>query len=259
MPSERQAFDRCGLPQLIVVQSLFQQRHLRSILVRWGFKSPQFRLIRGAFEMSDFDWSPRLHRREEKFIVGRLARPDPDKWSKNTWGIYKAIPYSKVGARVMGWTQELQAKCGVPPVWVEVLPPCAESAFEFLRSLHCLISVNGGARENWPRAGLEAMATGVPVIAERDWGWIELIEHEVTGYLCKDRHEMAFYAAQLAYDESLRLQISRNAREAVESLADPHILGNLWETAFADASRGSAKAERVSHLSASSETSVASH
>ena len=55
------------------------------------------------------------------------------------------------------------------------------------------VRVNGGARENWPRAGLEAMAAGVPIVAQNDWGWREMIEHGVTGFLGGDDCELADY------------------------------------------------------------------
>jgi len=38
---------------------------------------------------------------------------------------------------------------------------------QYFAMLHCLLPVNGGARENWPRAGLEAFAAGCPVVGVR--------------------------------------------------------------------------------------------
>jgi FkbM family methyltransferase len=43
-----------------------------------------------------------------------------------------------------------------------ILRPMAMPTPQFFATLHCLLPVNGGARENWPRAGLEAFAACGP-------------------------------------------------------------------------------------------------
>jgi hypothetical protein len=110
----------------------------------------------------------------------------------------------------------LEQKVGAPPSSAECLPVCTESAQTFFGSLHCMLQVNGGAAENWPRSGLEAMASGVPIVAENRWGWRELIRHGETGYLCENDDELAYYAARLAYDENHRLEMAHRARRSVE-------------------------------------------
>jgi len=51
-------------------------------------------------------------------------------------------------------------------------------------------SGGGGACENWAR-GLQAMAGGVPVVTQRQWGWCDMIEHRVTGFLGSEDCELA--------------------------------------------------------------------
>jgi len=95
------------------------------------------------------------------------------------------------------------------------------------------MSINGGAEENWPRVGLEAMSAGVPVIADSSWGWIEMIQHGKTGFLADDHKRHAVYAAQLATDEALRLEISENARSRlVNVLANPEMIWSRWKELF---------------------------
>lgn len=48
-------------------------------------------LVRGAFDASEWTFAPRAHVSGEVFVVGRVARPDPDKWPSNTWPIYERI------------------------------------------------------------------------------------------------------------------------------------------------------------------------
>jgi len=96
-----------------------------------------------------------------------------------------------------------------------------------------MLPLNGGARENWPRVGLEAMAAGVPVVAPRAWGWTEMIEHGQTGFLGESVEELVYYTASLAYDETRRLEMAEAARTRVERLANPETILAGWRELFA--------------------------
>jgi hypothetical protein len=65
---------------------------------------------------------------------------------------------------------------------------------------------------------IEAMAAGVVVIAENDYGVREMVEDGVTGFLCHTSEQMAEVATRLSGDEGLRLRVARNARARVETL-----------------------------------------
>ena len=94
-------------------------------------------------------------------------------------------------------------------------------------------SGNGGARENWPRAGLEAMASGVPVVAQNDWGWREMIDHGETGFLANNDCELAHYTATLAYDEKLRQRIIESAYlRLADDLANSNLIWGKWKLLF---------------------------
>ncbi len=189
--------------------------------------------IPGAFDVEAWQFAPRPHAKHEPFRVGRLARNDSDKWSSNTWPIYGRIQYPDVRAWLMGVDAKVFEKLGPPPHWATCLPPNEMPAVEFLKRLHALIPINGGAAENWPRVGLEAMAVGVPVIAQNQWGWREMITHGETGFLCDHDCEFAHWAAVLAHDEDLRLQIANNARQhLVQTLANPQRILAKWEGVF---------------------------
>ncbi len=96
-----------------------------------------------------------------------------------------------------------------------------------------MVGLNGSARENWPRIGLEAMAAGVPLVCQNAWGWKEMIEHVRTGFLTNSDEEMAFRLAQLAYDEDLRQAIIAAGRSHVQNLANPDRIGRQWRELFA--------------------------
>ena len=70
--------------------------------------------------------------------------------------------------------------------------------------------------ENHPKALLEAMACGVPVIGVNVRGISEVIEHGVTGYLCERSPEGVRQAISTVLgDDVLRESLGRNGREFV--------------------------------------------
>lgn len=231
--AEREFYRARGPFDAFVFQSEFQRAALEPELTKLGYRAELGHLIRGAFDYAEWEFHPRPHADGESFVVGRAARPDNDKWSSNTWPIYTRIQYRHRRALVMGLDERTHKKLGTPPAWADCLKPMALPARDFFRQLHCLLPVNGGARENWPRVGLEAMAAGVPIVAQHEWGWREMIEHGVTGFLGRCDEELAHYAALLAYDEDLRMRIARAARERlVSELANPDALWAGWRRLF---------------------------
>ena len=229
---ERHIYDRMGTMDAYVYQSEFQRDLLESELWPFGYQARQGHLIRGAFCFDEWPFQPRNRKPGQPFVVGRLARADPTKWSDQIWSTYGQIRHQPLRARVMGWESKLEWKCGTPPSWAECLPPSAERSQPFMASLDCLVTMNGGARENWPRIGLEAMASGVPVVTENQWGWREMIAHGETGYLANSFEELAHYATHLANHESHRSEMAHAARHRVEQLADPEQLWQRWNTLF---------------------------
>jgi len=201
-------------------------------LAKFGVKPSQCHRIRGALCWGEFPFQPLPHKPAAPFVVGRLSRAAEDKYSSNTWSIYGRIPHP-VNARLMAWDRNVQRKLGKPPQWAECLPAGAETAQQFFSKLHCMMQANGGAGENWPRSGLEAMASGVPVVVQNRWGWREMIRHGRTGYLCKSDDELAFYTARLAYDEDQRLEMAHQARKTLETeLANPDSIWARWQKLF---------------------------
>ncbi|MGO9114403.1 MAG: glycosyltransferase [Thermoguttaceae bacterium] len=231
--NEINAFRKHGPAEAYVFQSAFQRSELEKVLPTFGYAPDQGHTIHGAFAFDEVPFAPRAHAPGTDFWIGRLARPDLDKWSSNHWSILNRVPYARRQAIAMGWTTQLDRKCGVRPPWAETLAPQQVAVPEFLGRCHAMVGLNGGARENWPRIGLEAMAAGVPLVCQNQWGWREMIEDGVTGFLTRDDEEMAFRLAQLAYDEDLRQTIVALARAHVCDLACPERIGRQWHQLFA--------------------------
>jgi hypothetical protein len=229
---EVKVFREHGPADAYMFQSEYQRRKLEPQLKAMGYRSEQGHVIRGAFDWDEFRFRPRDHKPDADFVVGRLARPDLDKWSSNTWPIFESIPYAHRKALMMGWDEKLTNKLGSPPPWATCLPPMAISSQDFLARCHSLLLVNGGARENWPRVGLEAMSAGVPIVTQNEWGWTEMVAHAETGFLANNDAELAGYTARLAQDERLRLRMAENGRQRVQELSDPDELIRGWEVLF---------------------------
>jgi hypothetical protein len=231
--AERRFNRQCGPFDAYMFQSEFQRAALEPELKELGYTPEKGHLIRGAFDFGEWEFRPRPHGPNDAFVVGRCARPDNDKWSSNTWPICERIQYANKRALMLGMDDRTHEKLGTPPPWADCLKPMAIPTHQFFANLHCLLPVNGGARENWPRAGLEAMAAGVPIVAQKEWGWREMIEHGVTGFLGSCDEELAHFAAMLAYDEDLRIHIARNARHRLETeLAEPNRIWEGWSRLF---------------------------
>lgn len=232
-PHEVKFFTEHGPADAMVYQSEFQRSEIEPQLQACGYDPASGHLIRGAFDTDAWQYSPQTHVMGEPFIVGRAARPAPDKWSSQTWKIYEAIQYPQRRALMLGVDDRTLEKLGPTPEWASCLRPRAIPVEKYYQCLHCLMPINGGARENWPRAGLEAFACGVPVVTQNAWGWREMIEHGVTGFLASNDQELAHYAAVLAYDEPLRMRIVDNARRRlIDTHANPDIIAAAWKTIF---------------------------
>jgi glycosyltransferase involved in cell wall biosynthesis len=235
-PLESQTYLRDGPFDAYVMQSAFQLQTLQPMLAAAGVPAERLHLIRGAFLAEDFPFNP-CHR-QDVFSFGRLSRPDPRKFIADWWDFCNAVrerigtgPVS-VACRTMGWDANVARKCGPPPAWCEAMPKCEEPIAEFLGTLDVLVQL-GDVDENWPRVGLEAIAAGVPIVADRRGGWREMIEHGRTGFLVGDRAEVIECVTRLFEDEPLRLEIATRARrELVENLADEELIWDQWRDLF---------------------------
>jgi CRISPR/Cas system-associated endonuclease Cas1 len=74
---------------------------------------------------------------------------------------------------------------------------------------------------------------GVPIVAQNLWGWREMIEHGVSGFLGNDDCELAHYTAMLTHDEELRQRIIRAAYDRLlHELANPEVIWDRWKRLF---------------------------
>ncbi len=227
-PEERLHYRKFGAFDRYVFQSFFQQEELVDQLMHYGYDDRHGRVICGAFDVEEFPFRPSDYVSGERFVIGHLSRAAPDKFSPRMWEVLGQIHFP-ITVRVIGWNDAVRNRVGRPPRWAECLPPCAETTQRFLGQLHCLVQFGGATPENWPRVGLEAMSTGVPVIARNEGGWPEMIRNGRTGVLCDTEDEMIREIVRLANEPKRRRMMIEQARRAIETeLADPETWWVAW-------------------------------
>ena len=250
MPKEQLWLRVCGQFDAYVFQSDYQQAQLSSLIENQctagaqPFYPDRFHRIPGAFDCSEFPFRPRERSPGGPFVIGRLSRsigrPSGEvavrKYPRDLWQQYRAIKavVPELEARVMGWNAGLEERLGTPPEWVECLPDGAETSQEFLASLHCMVPGIGCIAENWPRVGLEAMATGVPLVVEDKGGWTEMLPY----FTVPGRREQTRDVAQFARHEEERLS---HASACLDLIAkrhiDPTTIWPKWQTLFEEIER----------------------
>ena len=225
---EREVFRTCP-PTAVHFQSVFaSERRLPDFLL-WGCKTHI--LIPGAFDFDSFPFRPKLH--NGHFTVGYLARACRTKWPNNLWEILsKAKSASRVNLRFMGqgWNEDLEHRIGAPPRWADMHPEGWMESADFLSRCHCLFAACHHDVENWPRIGLEAMATGVPVVADDSGGWPDMLNG--AGLLVGSEAEAVEAIRKLATNDVFRLDMADRARARVERITNLTWLASEWESAM---------------------------
>jgi len=148
------------------------------------------------------------------FCMGRVSRDDASKFSSDMWNIfYKVNSPLPTKTFILGFGENAFKKCGQAPNGLDwqTWSPGAIPVKELYNKLHCLIHKTGGSRESYCRIVPECYAAGVPIIAENNYAFKELVINEETGFLCESSDEMSYRASELAFDEKLRKKIIYNA------------------------------------------------
>lgn len=146
------------------------------------------------------------HKRlEDLFAALRIAHPQLPPWRLEIAG--------GVEAGFEAYAETLKTSATDLPIdWLGDVPdvrPCLQRW-----DLFCMISEPAGC----PNAILEAMATGLPVVATAVGGATEQIQHGESGWLVppRDPNLMASALVQLAQDRPLRISLGTAARSRIE-------------------------------------------
>lgn len=174
------------------------------------------------------------------FTIGRLSRPDPEKFPDDFPMSYESLGLEQpVHFRIMGWSDELSRR------WTghtfdgrwEILPTAALPTAAFLDGIDVLVyETSPRFSESWGRAVVEAMLTGaVPLVpADPRHHLHRLVPHGEAGFHCATRADFSRYARLLQADAARLAEMSACAREwAVGRLCrvDDHLA--RWNHVFA--------------------------
>jgi glycosyltransferase involved in cell wall biosynthesis len=88
-----------------------------------------------------------------------------------------------------------------------------ESVADYYRDIDIVVYMTGKHySETWGRVITEAMAAGLPIVAERLGGIVEQIDDGVSGFLVGNHDELVARTVQLCNDEELRRKMGMAAR-----------------------------------------------
>jgi len=136
---------------------------------------------------------------------------------------------------------------GLPPDIVEFRGGVSDTRLAYREAAVCVLTSD---HEGTPNVLLEAMASGLPVVAARVGGVPDIVQHGRTGFLFEPGDVEGFAAALawLTKSSELRTKMGRRAREYVEENHSLHrlpaYLERLYQLALATASRPATSAVR---------------
>jgi glycosyltransferase involved in cell wall biosynthesis len=156
--------------------------------------------------------------------VGRLAKQKRFDRFISLLGRVRAELNRELRGWIVGPAQEpgLRKELEVQAAHLGLFPGC----LEFLGGVsnmgplyqHADISVLTSDFEGTPNVLLEAMASGLPVVATKVGGVPDIVLHGESGFVveCEDFEGLAAALAELVSNDSRRLEMGRRAREFVE-------------------------------------------
>ena len=153
------------------------------------------------------------------FTVGRVSRDALDKHHPQDPALYRMLASRGLRVRIMGGTCLAPALAGVEGV--ELLPAGAESTPDFYRSLDAFFYRTGASTEAYGRVVVEAMATGLPVVAHVRGGYAEVMEHGVCGLLIQSQEEAYDAVMRLAADPGLCRSMGEAGRRQALAVHGP--------------------------------------
>ena len=153
------------------------------------------------------------------FTVGRVSRDAPDKHHPEDPALYRMLASRGLRVRIMGGTCLAPALQGVESI--ELLPAGAESTPDFYRSLDAFFYRTGASTEAYGRVVVEAMASGLPVVAHVRGGYAEVMEDGVSGRLVQSQEQAYDAVMQLAADPGLCRSMGEAGRRQALAVHGP--------------------------------------
>ncbi len=165
--------------------------------------------------------------------IGRISRQDADKFAANTLHIYEYItsPKYKRG-HFLGFDQRSQGKIGKPFDWIKTYRDHRELPVkDFYKQIDFIVQPTD-TNENLPRIGFEAMYSGCPLVVDNRGGWKHMLEHNHSGFLCKNANEFIYWGTRLSFEPELRERVAANALVRAKELSSFEVSKESWKQVF---------------------------
>ena len=157
--------------------------------------------------------------------VGRVSRDVIEKHDPRDAALYRMLAARGMRVRIMGGLCLLPWLQDVPGV--ELLPVGAEEVSRFMQSLDIFFYRTGSFTEPYGRVVLEAMASGLPVVAAANGGYVEQIKQNEEGVLVGSQEQALQVLNTLAAQPLLRASIGRAARQRAIEVHGPEAIARM--------------------------------
>lgn len=201
------ALDRPTLPE---VELVFISSRLRDTIGLPG--------IVGLEPMDLERFRPRHRPNNAPFTVGRHSRDVPEKHHPQDPSLYRMLAWQGVHTRLLGGTCLDSQLRDVPEV--STLAAGTAPAEEFLGGLDCFFyRTHPSWAEPSGRVVMEAMASGLPIIAHDGGGYTDWIEQGKNGYIFSRQEDAYELLLAMKSQPELRGRLASAARTSAEQLA----------------------------------------
>lgn len=145
--------------------------------------------------------------------IGRASRDVLDKHHPDDVGLYRMLAGRGIRVRIMGGTCLAPALGDVEGI--ELLPAGAHAMPEFYRSLDAVFYRTfyrtGAFIEAYGRVVIEAMGSGLPVVAHARGGYVDALQHGLSGFLIDSQEDAYDTLMSLAGSAALRCEVGQAA------------------------------------------------
>ena len=199
----------------------------------------RYETLYNPVDFSEFDMSGKFF----SSTIGRCSRADDQKWHDvcldSLPKIFRKVPESR--CLIQGATERVKgrlAALGLNGRYVELLEPSTDVG-PLYRRLDVFIH---GSRigETFGCVIAEAMANGIPVVTlstpqrKKENAQAELVEHNVTGFVCRWQWQYAGAVIELLKNAELRKTFGRRSYEKAIELFDADALTKKLERLYFD-------------------------
>lgn len=157
--------------------------------------------------------------------IGRLSRDTLEKHHPDDPALYRLLDQAGIQVRIMGGTCLAPAFREPGPEGITLLPVGRETPEAFLQSLDVFFYRTNPAW-NEPSGGvvMEAMASGLPVVAHIAGGYTDWIRSGDNGFLFSTQEEAVRYLHRLRNDPELRAGMGQSAEATAKKIDGPEAI-----------------------------------